>query len=80
MNENDIAEIVRHTVPEVLRAYGVDVTDPQAAQADMVYLRRRREFEEKFTFRTRLIAVTILFSSAVTGVLYLVKQTFTPGA
>ncbi len=79
LNEADIREVVRHTVPEVLSAYGVDVADPQAAQADMAYIRRRREFDEKFTFRTRLILVTVMVSSAVTGLVYLIRQTFTGG-
>lgn len=79
MNENDIREVVRHTVPEVLSAYGVDVTDPQEAQADMAYLRRRRQFDEKFTVRARLTMVTILVSSAITGLFYLLKETFNIG-
>ncbi len=77
----DIAEVVRHTVPEVLAAYGVDVSDPQKAQADMAYLRRRRMFDERFTLRARLTVVTMLASLAITGLAYLIKQTFTtPGA
>ena len=80
MNENDIREVVRHTVPEVLSAYGVDVTDPQAAQADMAYVRRRRLFEEKFTVRTRIAAATVLLSSSLAGIAYLIKQTFTIGS
>ncbi len=79
MNENDIREVVRHTVPEVLGAYGVDVTDPQEAQADMAYLRRRRLFEEKFTVRTRLTVITILITSAISGLAYLIKQAFNFG-
>ncbi len=80
LSENDIREVVRHTVPEVLSAYGVDVTDPPAAQADMAYLRRHRLFEEKFSLRSRLIVVTVLISSAVTGIVFLFKEAFKVGA
>ena len=77
MTENDIREVVRHTVPEVLSAYGVDVTEPHEAQADMAYLRRRRKFDEKFTLRARLTVVTVLISATISGIFYLVKETFT---
>ncbi len=77
MTENDVKEVVRHTVREVLSNYGVDVTEPHEAQADMAWLRRRRQFDEKFTIRARLTVVTVLISATISGIFYLVKETFT---
>ena len=79
LTEDHIREVVRHTVPEVLAAYGVDTAEPHEAQADMAYLRRRRQFDEKFTLRARLIVVTVLISSAITGILFLFKEAFNIG-
>ena len=79
LTEDHIREVVRHTVPEVLSAYGVDTADPREAQADMAYLRRRRLFEEKFTIRTRLVVVAVLLSSSITGIVFLFKEAFKVG-
>lgn len=80
MNEAEVKEVVRHTVPEVLSAYGVDVTDPQEAQADMAYLRRRRIFDEKFTPRARWTLGAALITSVVSGIFYLMKEIFRTGS
>lgn len=77
LSEAEVRNVVRHVVPEVLAAYGVDVTEPHEAQADMAYLRRRRQFDEKFTLRARLTVVTVLISATISGIFYLVKETFT---
>ena len=79
LNDAHIKEVVRETVPLVLALYGVDVTDPAAAQADMAYLRRRRVFEERFTLKTRLTIVAVVVSSAVTGLIFVIKETFNIG-
>jgi len=41
-----INEIVQIAVHETLMQLGIDTDDPKAHQADMMYLRRQREFQE----------------------------------
>ncbi len=73
MTEDQIRRLVRETareaareaVRETLHTLGVDADSPHEMQADLVYLRRQREFSERIGLRLRLVIITAVLSGAL---------------
>ena len=67
-----VREAVRDGIEEALTKYGIDTSDPNAMQADMVYLRKSRTGSDEILKWAKRSAIT----AAVTGLLVALWQGF----
>ena len=56
---------IKIVVHETLTALGFDLTDPQKAQADMIYLRKIRVGSEMLSAKMKLSIAGVLLSAGV---------------
>lgn len=65
-----IRAAVREGIEDALTKYGIDTTDPNAMQADMIYLRKSRTGSDEILKWAKRSAIT----AAVTGALVALWQ------
>ena len=61
--KNIIREAVRDGIAEALTKYGVDISNPNSMQSDMVYLRKSREGSEELAKWVKRSIITVAISS-----------------
>lgn len=69
-----IREAVRDGITDALIKYGVDTTDPNAMQADMIYLRKSRQGSEEIIKWVKRSCVAATVSGLLLAFWHGIKQ------
>ena len=74
-----IREAVREGIDDALTKYGIDTSDPNSMQFDMVYLRKSREGSDELAKWVKRSIITVAISSLLATLWNAIKQAFSGG-
>lgn len=74
-----IRDAVREGIEDALTKYGIDTSDPNSMQSDMVYLRKSREGSEELAKWIKRSIITVAISSILATLWNAIKQSFNGG-
>ncbi len=72
--KDTIREAVREGIDEALTKYGVDTSDPNSMQADLIHLRKSRLGSDELAKWTKRSILTVAISSLLATLWSAIKQ------